>query len=80
MRENWQEFNLVLHKARLNELRRIKAYIESRIVEAREACAEANKIAIEWRQSECAHEWHADQDNYCNFCVKCGATQEIYTE
>ena len=29
---------------------------------------------------ECTHEWHADQDNDCNFCVKCGARQEIYTE
>ena len=28
----------------------------------------------------CKHEWHADQDNDCNFCVKCGARQEIYTE
>ena len=28
----------------------------------------------------CTHEWHADQDNYCNRCVKCGARQEIYTE
>ena len=28
----------------------------------------------------CSHEWHADQDNDCNTCVKCGARQEIYTE
>ena len=31
-------------------------------------------------EENCAHEWHADQDNQCNFCVKCGARQEIYTE
>ena len=32
------------------------------------------------RYNFCSHEWHADQDNYCNTCVKCGARQEIYTE
>ena len=32
------------------------------------------------KRAFCDHEWHADQDNYCNFCVKCGARQEIYLE
>ncbi len=32
------------------------------------------------RGADCSHEWHADQDNDCNTCIKCGARQEIYTE
>lgn len=31
-------------------------------------------------KDHCAHEWHADLDNNCNVCIKCGARQEIYTE
>ena len=31
-------------------------------------------------EKECIHKWHADQDNDCNTCIKCGARQEIYTE
>ena len=32
------------------------------------------------KTNPCLHEWHADQDNQCNRCIKCDATQEIYTE
>ena len=46
-------------------------------------CGEIIYVKAEFSQEleeKCAHEWHADQDNDCNFCVKCGARQEIYTE
>ena len=46
-------------------------------------CGKAIYVNVTFSQDfeeKCSHEWHADQDNDCNFCVKCGARQEIYTE
>ena len=45
-------------------------------------CGENIYVKVELSQDiddkTCIHEWHADQDNDCNTCVKCGARQEIY--
>ena len=58
----------------------VKAGYGNSLYELEKPMVNQDGIPIEQEKEECSHEWHADQDNDCNFCVKCGARQEIYTE